>query len=76
MHSAHQSAASLWQFSLRDLARRPGQQREESFTVPAPTVLGTDVIAIPEGDDVELDVSFESVSDGIWVSGTARATAQ
>lgn len=76
MHHAHQPAATPLQFSLRDLARRPGQQREESLTVPAPTDLGTDVIAVPEGAEVSLDVSFESVSDGIWVSGTARAVAQ
>ena len=75
MYGAHQPAASPLQFSLRDLARRPGQQREETLTSPAPTVLGTEVIGVPQGDDVELEVSFESVSDGIWVSGTARATA-
>jgi uncharacterized protein len=33
------------------------------------------VIAVPEGADVTLNVSFESVSDGIWVSGTVSGVA-
>ncbi|WP_236683817.1 YceD family protein [Demequina flava] len=45
----------------------------ESFAVPQ--ALGTDIISVPEGADLELNVSLESVSEGIWVSGTARAQA-
>ncbi len=75
MHVSHPSAASPLQFSMTELARRPGQQRTESQQFPAPTVLGTDVIAVPTGGDVKLEVSFESVTDGIWVSGTVNAQA-
>jgi uncharacterized protein len=60
---------------MHDLARQPGAHREEQSDFPAPEVLGTDVISVPQGRDLELLVSFESVSDGIWVSGTVNATA-
>ena len=44
-------------------------------TVGAPADLGTDVIGIPEGQPLELDLRLESVVEGVLVSGTARATA-
>ncbi len=58
------------------MSRRPGAQRLENLTFPAPVVLGTDVIGVPVGGDVELELSFESVSDGIWVSGSVKAQAE
>ena len=42
-------------------------------TVPAPAELGTDVIGVPPGADVELDLRLEAVMEGVLVSGTARA---
>ena len=75
MHVSHRSPQSPFQFSMRELARRPGTQRTESATFPAPTALGTDIIAVPAGAELALEVSFESVSDGIWVSGTVTAVA-
>src|SRR5690349_18253202 len=41
-------------------------------TVPAPADLGIDVIGVPDGSDVELDLRLESVVEGVLVSGTAR----
>lgn len=75
MTHSHRAAASPLTFSMRDLSRRPGAQRTESLTFPAPVVLGTDVIGVPQGNEVELELSFESVSEGIWVSGTVKAQA-
>ena len=44
-------------------------------TVPAPGDLGIrDVIGVPEGADIELDLRLESVLEGVLVTGTARAT--
>jgi uncharacterized protein len=60
---------------MRELVRAPGAQRKASELFPAPAVLGTEVIGVPEGADVKLDVSFESVSEGIWVHGTVSAEA-
>ncbi len=74
---AHPSrpAASPYQFSVRDIVRRPGAQRTVSENFPAPAVLGTDLIGVPVGSDVRLDLSLESVQEGIWVSGTVHGTA-
>jgi uncharacterized protein len=44
-------------------------------TVEAPANLGTDIIAVPEGQLIELDLRLESVVEGVLVTGSARATA-
>jgi uncharacterized protein len=48
---------------------------EVARTVPAPTGLGLDVVGVPEGVPVELDLRLESVVEGVLVSGSARAQA-
>lgn len=42
---------------------------------PAPAGLGTEVIAVPEGSDLDLDLRIESVMEGVLVSGAVRGTA-
>ena len=42
-------------------------------SVPAPAEFGLGVIAIPPGRPIELDLRLESASEGVFVSGTARA---
>jgi uncharacterized protein len=56
----------------RELGRRAGAMKLLDLTVPAPADLGTAVIGVPSGSDVELDLRLESVIDGVLVSGTAR----
>ena len=56
----------------RELGRRPGWMRTHSRTVAAPGDLGIDVIAVPEGTDLALDLRLEAVMEGVLVSGTAR----
>jgi len=58
----------------RELGRRPGSMRKLSRTVQAPAQLGVEVIGIPAGADVELDLRLESVVEGVLVTGTATAT--
>jgi uncharacterized protein len=60
----------------RELGRRPGSQREVSRTVPAPADLGIEVLGVPEGSPVELDLRLEAVMEGVLVTGTARATLE
>jgi uncharacterized protein len=57
----------------RELGRRPGSQREVSRTVPAPADLGIEVLRVPEGSQVELDLRLEAVMEGVLVTGTAFA---
>ena len=58
-----------------ELGRRPGTMRRVERTVPAPEDLGTAVIGIPAGDDLDLDLRLEAVMEGILVSGTVRGRA-
>lgn len=63
-------------FDTRELSRRPGAMLEMQRTVPAPDDLGDiDLIAIPPGQPIELDLRMESVMEGVLVTGSAHATA-
>ncbi|WP_275462774.1 YceD family protein [Streptomyces noursei] len=61
-------------FDTRELGRRPGTLKRLSRSVEAPADLGNEVIGVPLGGPVELDLRLESVMDGVLVTGTARAT--
>jgi uncharacterized protein len=57
----------------RELGRRPGSQRQKSFSAPAPADLGIEVLRVPEGSPVEFDIRLEAVMEGVLVTGTATA---
>jgi uncharacterized protein len=57
----------------RELGRRPGSQRQVSFSAPAPPDLGIEVLRVPEGSPVEFDLRLEAVMEGVLVTGTAQA---
>jgi uncharacterized protein len=44
--------------------------RKVSRTVPAPSELGTAVMGVPAGEDLELKLRLEAVMEGVLVSGT------
>jgi uncharacterized protein len=56
----------------RELGRRPGSQRRVSRSEPAPADLGIDVLGVPEGTPIGLELRLEAVMEGVLVSGTAR----
>ncbi|WP_234996451.1 DUF177 domain-containing protein [Demequina sp. NBRC 110054] len=66
---------SPYEIPARDIVGRPGTQRVLSEQFPAPAVLGTDMIGVAAGTEVSLDLSLDSVQDGIWISGTVTAQA-
>lgn len=57
----------------RELGRRPGSQHQVTRSVPAPADLGIEVLHVPEGAPVELDLRLEAVMEGVLVTGTASA---
>ena len=57
----------------RELGRRPGSQRQKSFSAPAPADLGIEVLRVPEGSPIEFDIRLEAVMEGVLVTGTAAA---
>jgi len=44
--------------------------------VPAPADLGLELIGVPEGADLSLDLRLESVSEGVLVSGTVTGPVE
>jgi uncharacterized protein len=46
--------------------------RTVSRTVPAPAGLRGELVGVPDGSDLVLDLRLESVSEGVLVSGTAQ----
>lgn len=58
------------------LVGSPGSWDSLVKTVRAPEDLRIELIGVPAGAPMELDLRFESVVEGIFVSGTVRATAQ
>jgi uncharacterized protein len=71
----HLNPRSPLVFDTTSLGRRPGSMEQVQRTVEAPADLGTDVIAVPPGAPVELELRLESVVEGVLVTGSARATA-
>jgi len=55
----------------RELGRRPGSMRTLRFPAPAPGDLGVELIGVPAGSEIDLDLRLESVMEGVLVSGTA-----
>jgi uncharacterized protein len=58
---------------MRSLGRQPGSARTQKLTAPAPADLRLELIGVPEGAAVELDLRFEAVAEGVLVTGSATA---
>ena len=57
----------------RELGRRPGSQRKMSFSAEAPAELGIEILGVPEGSSIDIDLRLEAVMEGVLVTGTAQA---
>ncbi len=60
-------------FDTRTLGRQAGSALTQKRTVPAPDDLRLELIGVPVGADVALEVRFEAVSEGVLATGTATA---
>ena len=56
---------------MRQLGRQAGSALTQTRTVPAPDDLRLELIGVPAGADVALEVRFEAVSEGVLATGTA-----
>lgn len=70
---SHPTSKSPWVINTRELGRRPGTMRTYQRTIPAPEGFGLEVIGIPVGAPIDLELRLESASEGVFVSGTAHA---
>lgn len=60
-------------FDTRVLGRQAGSALTQTRTVPAPEDLRLELIGVPVGADVTLEVRFEAVSEGVLATGTVTA---
>jgi uncharacterized protein len=58
---------------MRLLGRQAGSALTQKRTVPAPGDLRLELASVPVGADVELNVRFEAVSEGVLATGSATA---
>ncbi|MCV7165648.1 YceD family protein [Mycobacterium stomatepiae] len=68
--TAQQHPASPMTVDVARLGRRPGSMVTLRDTVPSPLRIGLDMIAIPQGAPLDMDLRVESVSEGVLVTGT------
>jgi uncharacterized protein len=54
----------------RELGRRPGTRRDYQRDFPVTERIGLDMIAVPPGTELEVDVRLESVSEGVLATAT------
>jgi uncharacterized protein len=73
MHQQPPAQRSPFVFDLRELGRRAGSLRQYRRSVPAPAGLGLDLVGVPEGAPLTLDLRLESVTEGVLVTGTVAA---
>jgi uncharacterized protein len=57
----------------RELGRRPGSMRRVQRVAAAPADWALELVRVPDGAEVELDLRLEAVMEGVLVSGSVRA---
>ncbi|MGB5951083.1 MAG: YceD family protein, partial [Ornithinimicrobium sp.] len=73
---AQESSDDIWVFNTRELVRTPGAMRTVTRTVNVPSMIGTEVIAVPAQAMVEIEMRMESVLEGVLATVAIRADAQ
>ena len=69
----HRHTPSTLTFDISRLGRRPGSMMAIRETVPSPSRIGVDLVAIQAGAPLTLDLVLQSVSEGVLVTGTVTA---
>ena len=65
---------SPFSLSLASLKRQEGERITWDNTLESPTVIGRDVLSVPEKSPLEISLSLSSVSEGVYVQGTVTAS--
>jgi uncharacterized protein len=70
---AHLDPRSPFVLDTRELGRRPGSMREFRRELAAPQGWELELVRVPAGSSVELDLRLESVVEGVLVSAELHA---
>lgn len=65
---------SPYVLDTRQLGRSAGSQRQYRREIPAPAQLGLDMIRVPEGSLLTLDVRIEAVTEGVLATGAVTGS--
>ncbi|WP_019203575.1 DUF177 domain-containing protein [Tsukamurella sp. 1534] len=68
-----QPAGKPYVLDVRAFGRRPGTSTQVHRTVAAPERIGVDLVGIDAGEEIDLDLKVQAVSEGILVTGTVSA---
>jgi uncharacterized protein len=60
---------------VRDIVRHPGEMREYDLEIAAPAKWGEGLVAVAEGEPLDVAVRLEAVHEGILVSGSVDTEA-
>jgi uncharacterized protein len=60
-------------YDTREVGRRPGSMKRLRRPVRGPGNLGLELVRVPEGGELDLDLRVESVLEGVLVSGAITA---
>jgi uncharacterized protein len=71
--SSHARGNGGFVYDTRALGKRPGEFKDEKRTAIAPDDLGSGLVLVSAGGDVALDLRFEAVAEGVYVTGSAVA---
>lgn len=66
----------LFELNTYELSRRAGEMREYELDIAITQDVGVELICVPAGDIIEIDVRLESVTEGILLSADIYATAK
>jgi uncharacterized protein len=66
-------AGTALTIDISRLGRRPGAMMSIAETVDSPSRIGLDLVAIPKGAPMDLDLRLQSVSEGVLVTGIVSA---
>ncbi|MTJ61963.1 DUF177 domain-containing protein [Nocardia seriolae] len=58
---------------VRSLGRAPGSMKQRQRTFTTEKRIGLDLVAIPVGAEIDMDLTLQSVSEGVLVMGTVTA---
>jgi uncharacterized protein len=71
MNASHKS----FQLNTFELPRRAGEMKEYSLDIEVSENFGINLISVPAGETIEVDVRLESVTEGILLSADVYAVA-
>lgn len=69
------ATADPWVISIRELGRRAGTMEDLERVVTLVEPLGTDILSVGAGEQVDLRLRLESVVEGVLVTGEVTAEA-